>query len=588
MANSRDQRNFDTMAAASSHRDDSPDSLFLPANHQHDTHYDNERAARRRRIMAQPERRGERLGSVHYPIDGLDFRRPVMSAGARERSMSVAGPAVAAPPVIDLTEENEGESEGTLGARGGEEMTGASEANMVGEPSRATGNQRLPRFGRDVIDVEEANPIHHHSYNDLRPRALESEDDDGAYELPGANFLALPPRRSASGRVQYSTLRRPTRPPSPPQEMDDEEIEYMGSRSFGHGVPLAPPLPRHARPRSVTPYPDDPHMPVAIDLTDDVEDEDDVQFVDERQVHGVNAARPELGAGNRTQAGEPGGFGIGRLANLLRPGRLAQRVQDFANNRDAARPFEHMDGDQMHARRNQLEQHMAAHREHREHLRQREVFDGRPGRTPPAPRRQMFVPTVPMRPDGTMPGYRVMGARPRPAGARPPRPAPFLGDLGDMMNYGMAAFDMGYGGNDNRPPTPKYSPPPEPAEGFTRNPAEDEVVVCPNCGDELAVGAEEAKQEIWVVKSCGHVSSNSPNLLELTMVDLECNANLVRCIQAYCGDCALHRTKTKSSKKGKDRVVDAEVLPPPFKNCVVQGCGKSASARSMVRVYFGS
>jgi ribosomal protein L37AE/L43A len=31
-------------------------------------------------------------------------------------------------------------------------------------------------------------------------------------------------------------------------------------------------------------------------------------------------------------------------------------------------------------------------------------------------------------------------------------------------------------------------------------------VVCPNCGDELAVGKDEMKQQIWVVKSCGHVS----------------------------------------------------------------------------------
>lgn len=78
------------------------------------------------------------------------------------------------------------------------------------------------------------------------------------------------------------------------------------------------------------------------------------------------------------------------------------------------------------------------------------------------------------------------------------------------MDYGMAAFDMGYGGGGNRPPTPKYSPPPEPATGFTRNPGEDDVVVCPNCGDELAVGDEEAKQEIWVNKACGHVSALRP------------------------------------------------------------------------------
>jgi pre-mRNA-processing factor 19 len=73
------------------------------------------------------------------------------------------------------------------------------------------------------------------------------------------------------------------------------------------------------------------------------------------------------------------------------------------------------------------------------------------------------------------------------------------------MDYDMTGFDLGLPGG-NRPPTPKYSPPPEPEEGFTRGPGEDEVVVCPNCGDELAVGEGEVKQEIWVVKGCGHVS----------------------------------------------------------------------------------
>ena len=74
-----------------------------------------------------------------------------------------------------------------------------------------------------------------------------------------------------------------------------------------------------------------------------------------------------------------------------------------------------------------------------------------------------------------------------------------------MMDYDMTGFDMGLGGN--RPPTPKYSPPPEPEKGFTRSPEEDEVVVCPNCGDELAMGDTDAKQKIWVVKTCGHVRS---------------------------------------------------------------------------------
>ncbi len=76
-----------------------------------------------------------------------------------------------------------------------------------------------------------------------------------------------------------------------------------------------------------------------------------------------------------------------------------------------------------------------------------------------------------------------------------------------MMDYAMTGFDMGIPGGRDRPPTPKYEPPSPAAKGFTRSPGEDEIVVCPNCGDELAVGDDELKQEIWVVKGCGHVSA---------------------------------------------------------------------------------
>ena len=73
------------------------------------------------------------------------------------------------------------------------------------------------------------------------------------------------------------------------------------------------------------------------------------------------------------------------------------------------------------------------------------------------------------------------------------------------MDYGMVAFDMGLPGG-RRPASPKYSPPPEAEGGFTHSPQEDDVLVCPNCGDELAMGESEEKQRVWVVKTCGHVS----------------------------------------------------------------------------------
>ena len=138
---------------SASHRDESSDSLFLPS---HDPHYDNEQASRRRRMQARTERERSREVSrgLHYPGDGLDFRRPMMSSVARERSVSLA----AAPaPVIDLTDEAEGGSEGFSGRRGDVHLRGASEAAPSDGPSRAGGSQRLPRFGRNVIDVDETN-----------------------------------------------------------------------------------------------------------------------------------------------------------------------------------------------------------------------------------------------------------------------------------------------------------------------------------------------------------------------------------------------------------------------------------------------
>jgi hypothetical protein len=74
-----------------------------------------------------------------------------------------------------------------------------------------------------------------------------------------------------------------------------------------------------------------------------------------------------------------------------------------------------------------------------------------------------------------------------------------------MFDYQRPAFDLGMDGG-NRPASPKYEPPKDAAPGFTRTPGEDEVVVCPNCGDELATGSDEMKQELWVIRACGHVS----------------------------------------------------------------------------------
>ena len=54
-----------------------------------------------------------------------------------------------------------------------------------------------------------------------------------------------------------------------------------------------------------------------------------------------------------------------------------------------------------------------------------------------------------------------------------------------------------------RPPT--YKSPPPAQNGFTRSPKEDDMLVCPNCDDELGLGDNEVKRQVWVVRACGHV-----------------------------------------------------------------------------------
>ena len=108
-------------------------------------------------------------------------------------------------------------------------------------------------------------------------------------------------------------------------------------------------------------------------------------------------------------------------------------------------------------------------------------------------------------------------------------------------------------------PLPTYEAPPPPQAGFTRSPAETDTVICPNCNDELGIGDDEVKRQVWVVKKCGHVRR-----AYLTRV------GSTNGIQVYCGSC----TKSRHKLKGKHlRQLSAS---SPFSHCVVEGCGKSA------------
>lgn len=74
------------------------------------------------------------------------------------------------------------------------------------------------------------------------------------------------------------------------------------------------------------------------------------------------------------------------------------------------------------------------------------------------------------------------------------------------MDYTTIGFGVAFESTPPREPTPKYSPPPEPGAGFTRSPQEDDVLICPNCKEELGIGSTDQKKQVWVVKACGHVS----------------------------------------------------------------------------------
>lgn len=78
-------------------------------------------------------------------------------------------------------------------------------------------------------------------------------------------------------------------------------------------------------------------------------------------------------------------------------------------------------------------------------------------------------------------------------------------DVGIDLNFETVGFDLGMMRDAPARP-PAYEPPTQVPEGFTRSPKEDEVLVCPNCGDELCEGSTKQKRQIWVVKKCGHVS----------------------------------------------------------------------------------
>ena len=76
------------------------------------------------------------------------------------------------------------------------------------------------------------------------------------------------------------------------------------------------------------------------------------------------------------------------------------------------------------------------------------------------------------------------------------------GDL-DFITQG---FPMGDAPRRQPQPAPPTYDAPSPARtGYTRSPREEDVLVCPNCEEELGSGKDDLKRQVWVIRACGHV-----------------------------------------------------------------------------------
>ncbi|KAM0722562.1 hypothetical protein Q7P37_002003 [Cladosporium fusiforme] len=498
-----------TMSA--SHRSDAQPSLFdhHSSRAPPDEHYSNyEHPTQRRRIEPPNTLR------THFPGDGLDFRRPVMSAAGRTGSSGPAANYGREEP-IDLTDETLDQTVGntrlphtTAGLHTTSDAGGA-ESGMSSRP------QRLPRFERDIIDLADSEDEEH-----TQPQLPPDHNTFGYSVAHDEDSLFIPETHTAT-RPTTAGLRRPgSTARQPSAAMENNDVEIMGSRPLSR---VSSRRPTPARGSSRTPNPLDIGIATTIDLTAD-DDDDDVIHTNTRALPSVNGDRPAMaGSGVGTRDPPAYGLGVARLAQRMRatrpglPPYIFGRLGEYGHDETRAR----IQADTQHR--------LALAREHTQHLQEH------------------------------MDRARENLLRDRREQQQPRPHARAIPVINMNMDYGIVGFDLGFGAAPPRPATPKYEPPEPAAKGFTRTPAEEEEVVCPNCGDELALGCGEVKQQVYVVKTCGH---------------------------AYCGECAT-RERPASNKKGKGRALDP-ALPPPLKKCVVVGCEKSATKSQMIHVFMSS
>ncbi|MCJ1389422.1 hypothetical protein MMC18_002279 [Xylographa bjoerkii] len=292
--------------------------------------------------------------TARYSGDGLDFRRPVMSESADLN-------------FIDLTEEPDTPPQALNRPR------------STASRAASTRASRLPRFSRDVIDLEEEDyEVEPYEVDDETQMAFndamgEYNDSSGREESPGFEILA-----------EHSI-----RPPTPPAAGIQGAASYISQ--LRPAFPRLPPSWRGTHPNTPT--------------------------------------------------------GTFSLRNFFRMNTEGARLIDAEERERQQHPLSFY-------RRQQMAQFHTA--------RIHQLIDDSPA-------------------DPT-------------ARFQPPGP----------LDFDVVPFNLHHDGTAV-PPLPTYEAPPPPRPGFTRSPAETDTVVCPNCNEELGIGDDEIKRQVWVVKKCGHV-----------------------------------------------------------------------------------
>jgi hypothetical protein len=72
------------------------------------------------------------------------------------------------------------------------------------------------------------------------------------------------------------------------------------------------------------------------------------------------------------------------------------------------------------------------------------------------------------------------------------------------LDFSRIGFDLGLDPPES--PNPTYRRPSPAPDGFTRSGQEGDILICPNCERELCSGDTDVRQQVWIIKGCGHVS----------------------------------------------------------------------------------